>query len=73
MMPYAKAVSAKCHDFDDNTGLETKIDFARMMKIVTDAGASRAQMAQALYRLGTCYLKKGREQEAVAAFEKLIA
>lgn len=38
MMPYAKAVSAKCYDFDDTTGLETKIDFDRMMKIVTEAG-----------------------------------
>jgi L-ribulose-5-phosphate 3-epimerase len=38
MMPYAHAVSAKCYDFDDDTGLETQIDFPRMMKIVTDAG-----------------------------------
>jgi L-ribulose-5-phosphate 3-epimerase len=38
MMPYAKAVSAKCYDFDDGTGLETRIDFPRMMKIVTGAG-----------------------------------
>jgi len=35
-MPYAKAVSAKCYDFDDNTGLETKIDFERMLQIVHD-------------------------------------
>jgi sugar phosphate isomerase/epimerase len=40
MMPYAKAVSAKCYDFDDATGQETKIDFTRMMGIVTDAGYS---------------------------------
>ena len=40
MMPYAKAVSAKCYDFDA-AGNETKIDFARMMKIVDDAGLSR--------------------------------
>ncbi len=39
MMPYAKAVSAKCYDFDE-AGNETKIDFARMMKIVGDAGYS---------------------------------
>jgi len=38
MMPYAHAVSAKCYDFDDNTGQETKIDFDRMIKIVTHAG-----------------------------------
>lgn len=34
MMPYAKAVSAKCYDFDEETGLETKIDYPRMMEIV---------------------------------------
>jgi sugar phosphate isomerase/epimerase len=37
MMPYAKAVSAKCYDFNEK-GEETTIDFAKMMKIVTDAG-----------------------------------
>lgn len=37
MMPYAKAVSAKCYDFDER-GEETTIDFARMMRIVVDAG-----------------------------------
>ncbi|MFH1742037.1 MAG: sugar phosphate isomerase/epimerase family protein [bacterium] len=33
MMPYAKAVSAKCYDFNEQ-GIETRIDFERMMKIV---------------------------------------
>jgi sugar phosphate isomerase/epimerase len=37
MMPYAKGVSAKSHDFDAG-GLETRLDYARIMKIVTDAG-----------------------------------
>ncbi len=37
LMKYAKAVSAKCYDFGED-GNETKIDFARMMKIVLDAG-----------------------------------
>ena len=37
MMPYAKAVSAKCYDFDA-AGNETKIEFPRMMGIVADAG-----------------------------------
>ncbi|MEE8153423.1 MAG: sugar phosphate isomerase/epimerase family protein [Phycisphaerales bacterium] len=37
LMPFAKAVSAKSHDFDD-TGNETQTDFRRMMKIVLDAG-----------------------------------
>ena len=33
MMPYAKAVSAKSYDFDEN-GQETKIDYAQMLAIV---------------------------------------
>jgi L-ribulose-5-phosphate 3-epimerase len=37
MMPFAKAVSAKCHEFDD-AGNETGTDYARMMQIVLDAG-----------------------------------
>ncbi len=37
MMPFAKAVSAKSHDFDAQ-GEETTIDFHRMLKIVTGAG-----------------------------------
>lgn len=37
MMPFAKAVSAKSHDFDDS-GNEIHTDFRRMMKIVLDAG-----------------------------------
>jgi L-ribulose-5-phosphate 3-epimerase len=36
-MPYAKGVSAKSYDFTSN-GTETALDFARIMKIVTDAG-----------------------------------
>ena len=37
LMPYAKAVSAKSHDFDAE-GNETRTDYRRMMKIVLDAG-----------------------------------
>ncbi|MBA7615130.1 MAG: TIM barrel protein [Calditrichaeota bacterium] len=37
LMPYAKAVSAKSYDFDEN-GNETTTDYLRMMKIVLDAG-----------------------------------
>lgn len=37
MMPFAKAVSAKSHDFDEE-GNETGTDYRRMMRIVTDAG-----------------------------------
>ena len=39
LMPFAKAVSAKSHDFDSN-GNETQTDFYRMMDIVIDAGYS---------------------------------
>jgi sugar phosphate isomerase/epimerase len=37
LMPFAKGVSAKSYDFD-RQGNDTRIDFARMMKIVFDAG-----------------------------------
>lgn len=36
LMKFAKAVSAKCYDFDDQTGLETKLDFERLVSIVVD-------------------------------------
>ncbi len=37
LMPFARAVSAKSHDFDEN-GAETHTDFLKMMRIVLDAG-----------------------------------
>ncbi len=37
LMPYAKAVSAKSHEFDDQ-GNEVRTDYFRMMKIVLAAG-----------------------------------
>jgi len=37
MMPFAKGVSAKSYDFGAD-GKETKLDYARILKIVTDAG-----------------------------------
>jgi sugar phosphate isomerase/epimerase len=37
LMPYAKAVSAKSYDFDENGG-QPKIDYVKMMQIVKDAG-----------------------------------
>ncbi len=37
MMPYAKGVSGKTRDFDEN-GNETQIDYAKMMKIISDSG-----------------------------------
>lgn len=36
LMPYAKAVSAKCHDFDSETGAHPGLDLARMIEIVHD-------------------------------------
>ena len=37
LMPFAKAVSAKSHEFDDQ-GNETRTDYYKMMQIVVDAG-----------------------------------
>jgi len=37
MMPYARGVSAKSYDFDES-GRERDLDFARILKIVTDSG-----------------------------------
>lgn len=37
LMPFAKAVSAKSHDFDDS-GNEHKLDYERLMRIVLAAG-----------------------------------
>jgi len=37
LMPFAKAVSAKSHEFDED-GNEVRTDYARMLQIVTDAG-----------------------------------
>ena len=36
-MPYAKGVSAKSHEFDEN-GNEVESDFLRIMKIVKESG-----------------------------------
>jgi sugar phosphate isomerase/epimerase len=36
MMPHAKAVSAKCYDFDPETGKETKLDYDRLIANVVD-------------------------------------
>lgn len=37
LMPFAKGVSAKSYNFDEN-GKETKIDYGKMLQIVKDAG-----------------------------------
>lgn len=36
LMRYAKAVSAKCYDFDDETGNETTLDYPRIIRNVVD-------------------------------------
>lgn len=36
MMPYARAVSAKCYDFDPATGMETRLDYPRLIETVVD-------------------------------------
>lgn len=33
LMNHAKALSAKCYDFDDETGMETKLDYPRLLEI----------------------------------------
>ena len=42
-------------------------------RIVARAADSRQYAAQAQYRLGTCYRKKGQDAAAVAAFRELIS
>ena len=64
LMPYAKAVSAKTYDFDDQ-GLEAKIDYEKMMRIVLDAG----------YRgfVGVEYEGSGlSEEEGIKATKQLL-
>ena len=43
------------------------------VQITASAEKNRPFAAQAQYRLGMCYLKKGQKQEAANAFRKLIA
>src|SRR5687767_8457733 len=54
---------------------ETQGDLAAAIKIyeriAATVNAERGTVAQALFRLGMCYLKSGRKDEASAAFQKL--
>lgn len=61
LMPFAKAVSAKTHDFDAN-GNETHTDYKKMLQIVKDAG----------YRgyIGVEY--EGKELDEVTGIQKTI-
>jgi sugar phosphate isomerase/epimerase len=64
MMPFAKAVSAKSHDFNEE-GEEIHTDYRRMMKIVLDAG----------YRgyVGVEYEgEKASEREGIVLTKKLL-
>jgi sugar phosphate isomerase/epimerase len=64
LMPYAKSVSAKSYDFDEN-GDETRIEYYRMMKIVLDAGYNGF--------VGIEYEgEKLRETDGVIATKKLL-
>lgn len=64
LMPFAKSVSAKTHEFDAE-GNETKTDYFRMMKIVTDAGYNGWVGIE--YEGG-----KLGEMEGIAATKKLL-
>jgi len=64
LMPYAKAVSAKSHDFGE-LGFETKTDYMKMLEIVKNAGYSGF--------VGVEYEGKSlSEEEGVIATKKLI-
>ena len=64
LMPFAKGVSAKSHDFDDE-GNETKTDYVKALKLVLDAG----------YRGHVGVEYEGRnlsEDEGILATKKLL-
>lgn len=63
MMPYAKGVSAKSYAFGPD-GKETTLDFARLMKIVTDAGYHG--------HVGIEYEGAAPEPEGIVATRKLL-
>jgi sugar phosphate isomerase/epimerase len=64
LMPFAKGVSAKSHEFDAE-GNEVRTDYRRMLKIVLDAGYSGW--------IGVEYEGKGlSEAEGVLATKKLL-
>ena len=64
LMPFAKAVSAKSHDFDKD-GNETKTDFKKVMQIVHDSGyRSWVGIEYEGHKLG--------EHEGIKATKKLL-
>jgi len=63
MMPYAKGVSAKSYAFGPD-GKETTLDYARIMKIVTDAGYHG--------RVGIEFEGEAPEPEGILATKRLL-
>ncbi len=63
LMPFAKGVSAKSHDFDEN-GNEKHTDFKRMLKIVLDSGFNGY--------VGVEFEGGGDSMEGIAATKKLL-
>ena len=63
LMPFAKGVSAKSHDFDAE-GNETKTDYPRCMKLVLDAGYHGY--------VGIEYEGPGDEHEGIMATKRLL-
>ena len=63
LMPFAKAVSAKSHAFDE-AGNETKTDYQKMMKIVLDAKYHGY--------VGIEFEGGGSEQDGILATKKLL-
>ncbi|NCF56896.1 MAG: TIM barrel protein [Planctomycetia bacterium] len=63
LMPFAKAVSAKSHEFDEN-GAEIHSDYRRMLTIVRDAGYSGY--------IGIEFEGPGDEVEGILATKRLL-
>jgi sugar phosphate isomerase/epimerase len=63
LMPFAKAVSAKSHEFNAE-GKETGIDYTRMIKIVKDAGYTGF--------VGVEYEGSGSEEAGIMATKELL-
>ena len=65
LMPYAKGVSAKSHDFDDK-GNETQTDYRKMMEIVLTTPATTATSASSTRAASSS------EPEGIKATKKLL-
>jgi len=63
LMPYAKGVSAKSHNFNEQ-GQETATDYARMLKLVKDAGYTGY--------IGIEYEGEGKEDAGIRATKRLL-